>query len=71
MDLKDVESKQPKAQIVPAAQDATAEDSDQIQAVRLDPEEQGRFVELLLDPPESAPAMERARRVHAVMIRSR
>ncbi|MFY9825684.1 MAG: DUF1778 domain-containing protein [Thermoanaerobaculia bacterium] len=37
--------------------------------IRLSIEDQRRFVELLLDPPAPAPALERAKRAHARLIR--
>jgi len=41
---------------------------DEIHLIRLSVEDQCRFAELLLDPPASAPALERAKRAHARLI---
>ncbi|HSS76564.1 MAG TPA: DUF1778 domain-containing protein [Thermoanaerobaculia bacterium] len=41
----------------------------EIHLIRLSAEDQRRFVELMLDPPAPAPALERAKRAHARLIR--
>lgn len=41
----------------------------EIHLIRLSVEAQRRFAELLLDPPAPSPAMERAKRAHARLIR--
>jgi uncharacterized protein (DUF1778 family) len=41
---------------------------DEAWVIRLTPEEQQRFAELLLKPPDPAPALKRAKRAHARLI---
>lgn len=50
--------------VVSAAQDAAYRAIEEAQIIRLSAEDQRRFVELLLNPPPPAPAMERAREAH-------
>lgn len=57
--------------VVSAAQAAATRTIEQTQLIRLTAEEQRRFVDLLLDPPAPAEAMERAKQAHASLIRSR
>ena len=57
--------------VVAAAQAAATATIEQTQLIRLTAEEQRRFVDLLIDPPPIAPAMERAKQAHAALIRSR
>jgi uncharacterized protein (DUF1778 family) len=54
--------------VVAAAQEAAHRAIAEAQLIRLSVEDQRRFVELLLDPPASAPALERARETHARLI---
>ena len=56
--------------VVAAAQAAATQTIEQTQLIRLAAEEQRRFVDLLIDPPAPAPAMERAKQAHAALIRS-
>ncbi len=55
--------------VVAAAQEAANRTIEQAQIIRLSVEDQRRFAALLLDPPALAPAMVRARKAHAAMIR--
>lgn len=55
--------------VVAAAREAAHRTIEETHLIRLSIEDQQRFVELLLDPPEPAPAMERAKRAHAKLIR--
>ncbi len=55
--------------VVAAAQEAAYRTIEETHLIRLSVEEQQRFVELLLDPPAIAPAMERARQAHDRLIR--
>jgi len=55
--------------IVAAARDAAHRTIEEAHLIRLTVEDQRRFVELLLDPPAPAPALERAKRAHAKLIR--
>jgi uncharacterized protein (DUF1778 family) len=57
--------------VVAAAQEAAHRTIEETSLIRLSAEDQRRFVELLLHPPELAPAMKRARRTHAELIESR
>lgn len=57
--------------VVAAAQAAASRTIEQTQLIRLAVDEQKRFVDLLLDPPATAAAMERAREAHAALIRLR
>ena len=55
--------------VVAAAQEAAHRMIDETHLIRLSAEDQKRFVDLLLNPPELSPAMVRARDAHAVLIR--
>ncbi len=55
--------------VVAAAQDAAQRAIEQTHIIRLVADDQRRFVDLLLDPPPLAPAMERAFEAHARLIR--
>ena len=57
--------------VVAAAQAAAARTIEQTQVIQLAAEEQRRFVDLLLDPPAPAPALDRARQAHAALFRPR
>jgi uncharacterized protein (DUF1778 family) len=57
--------------VVAAAQEAAHRIIEETSLIRLSAEDQRRFVELLLHPPELAPAMSRARKAHAELIESR
>jgi uncharacterized protein (DUF1778 family) len=57
--------------VVAAAQEVAHRTIEEISVIRLSAEDQRRFVELLLEPPELNPAMKRARRAHAKLIESR
>ncbi len=54
--------------VVAAAEDAARHTLEETYVLRLSAEDQRRFVELLLNPPPLAPAMERARDAHALLI---
>jgi uncharacterized protein (DUF1778 family) len=55
--------------VVVAAREAARRTIEESHLIRLSIEDQRRFAELLLDPPEIAPALERARQSHADLIR--
>jgi uncharacterized protein (DUF1778 family) len=55
--------------VVAAAQEAANRAIEEAHVIRLSVEDQRRFVDLLLDPPPPAPALERARKAHARLIR--
>ena len=55
--------------IVAAAREAAQRTIEETHLIRLSVEDQRRFVELLLDPPAPAPALERAKSAHARLIR--
>lgn len=55
--------------VVAAAQDAAHRIIEETQLIRLSTEDQQRFVDLLLNPPELSPALQRARDAHARLIR--
>ncbi|HXN58465.1 MAG TPA: DUF1778 domain-containing protein [Candidatus Angelobacter sp.] len=57
--------------MVAAAQEAAHRTIEETSLIRLSAQDQRRFMELLLHPPELAPAMKRARRAHAELIESR
>jgi uncharacterized protein (DUF1778 family) len=57
--------------VVAAAQEAAHRTIEEASLIRLSAEEQRRFVDLLLNPPELAPAMNRAMQAHAELIESR
>jgi uncharacterized protein (DUF1778 family) len=56
--------------VVAAAEEAAHRAIEQTSIIRLSVEDQRRFVELLLNPPPLTPAMKRARKAHARLIRS-
>jgi uncharacterized protein (DUF1778 family) len=55
--------------VVAAAEEAAHRAIEQTSIIRLSVEDQRRFVELLLNPPPLTPAMKRARKAHARLIR--
>lgn len=55
--------------VVAAAREAAQRTIEETHLIRLSVEDQRRFVQLLLDPPAPAPALERAKRAHARLIR--
>lgn len=55
--------------VVAAAQEAAQRTIEETQLIRLSVEDQRRFVELLLNPPDEAAALTRARQAHAALIR--
>ncbi|MSP02097.1 MAG: DUF1778 domain-containing protein [Acetobacteraceae bacterium] len=55
--------------VVAAARDAAQRTIEDVQIIRLSIEDQRRFVDLLLNPPALAPAMERARAAHERLTR--
>lgn len=55
--------------VVAAAQDAAQRTIEDTHIIRLAADDQRRFVDLLLNPPPLAPAMERAHEAHARLIR--
>jgi uncharacterized protein (DUF1778 family) len=57
--------------VVAAAQEAARRTIEGTSLGRLSAEDQRRFVELLLHPPDLVPAMERAQQAHAERIESR
>ncbi len=54
--------------VVAAAHDAAHRMLEETTLIQLSVEDQQRFVDLLLDPPPLAPALERARHAHANLI---
>jgi uncharacterized protein (DUF1778 family) len=54
--------------VVAAAQEIAHRTIDEAQVIRLSVEDQQRFVDLLLKPPVSAPALKRAKSAHARLI---
>ncbi|OWV91210.1 hypothetical protein ATY75_13590 [Rhizobium sp. N122] len=54
--------------VVSAAQDAARRTIEENQLIRLSIEDQIRFVDMLLDPPEPADALKRARTAHDALI---
>jgi uncharacterized protein (DUF1778 family) len=56
--------------VVAAAQEIAHRTIDEAQVIRLSVEDQRRFVELLLNPPALAPALNRAKKAHARLIAS-
>jgi uncharacterized protein (DUF1778 family) len=56
--------------VVAAAQEAAHRTIEETSLIGLSAEDQRRFVELLLHPPELVPAMKRAKRAHADLIAS-
>jgi uncharacterized protein (DUF1778 family) len=57
--------------VVAATQEAARRTIEETSLSRLSAEDQSRFVELLLHPPELVPAMKRAEQAHAELIESR
>lgn len=57
--------------VVAAAQEAAHRTIEETSLIRLSAADQRRFVDLLLNPPELAPAMNRAMRAHAELTESR
>jgi uncharacterized protein (DUF1778 family) len=55
--------------VVAAAQEAAHRTIEEANIIRLSIEDQKRFVDLLLDPPGLSPALKRARKAHARLIR--
>ena len=55
--------------VVAAAQEAARRTIEETHIIRLSIEDQRRFVELLLNPPALAPAMQRAREAHERLAR--
>jgi uncharacterized protein (DUF1778 family) len=55
--------------VVAAAQAAAHRTIEETQIIRLSVKDQVRFVDLLLNPPELSPALERARKAHARVVR--
>ena len=55
--------------VVAAAQEAAHGTIEEVHIIRLSIEDQQRFVDLLLDPPPLSPAMKRARKADARLIR--
>jgi uncharacterized protein (DUF1778 family) len=55
--------------VVAAAQEAAQRTIEEMQMIRLSLKDQERFVELLLNPPALSPAMKRAKKAHARLIR--
>ena len=56
--------------VVSAAQEAAHRAIEEAQIIRLSAKDQRRFVELLLNPPPHAPALERAKEAHAALFGS-
>lgn len=57
--------------IVTAAQEAAGRVIEESHLIRLSVEDQARFADLLLHPPEPSRALERARDAHARLVRER
>lgn len=55
--------------VVAAAQEAAHRTIEETHLIRLSAEDQQRFVELLLNPPKLSPALSRAKKAHARLIR--
>ncbi len=55
--------------VVAAAQEAAQKAIEDAHVIRLSLDDQRRFVDLLLNPPALAPAMQRAKKAHARLIR--
>ena len=55
--------------VVAAAQEAAHRTIEETHLIRLSVEDQRRFVDLLLNPPELSPALLRAKEAHARLIR--
>jgi uncharacterized protein (DUF1778 family) len=56
--------------VVAAAQEAAYRAIEETSIIRLSAEDQQRFVELLLNPPPAAPALQRAKDAHAQLFGS-
>jgi uncharacterized protein (DUF1778 family) len=56
--------------VVAAVQDAANRTIEEAHIIRLSAEEQRRFAECLLNPPKLAPALLRAKKAHAKLIRN-
>lgn len=54
--------------VVAAAQEAAQRTIEEAHIIRLSAEDQRRFVDLLLAPPEPVPALARAKEAHAALI---
>jgi uncharacterized protein (DUF1778 family) len=54
--------------VVAAAEGAARQALEEANTIRLSVEDQRRFVELLLDPPEPSPALRRAKEAHEKLI---
>ena len=55
--------------VVAAAREAAQRTIEETHLIRLAVEDQERFAELLLEPPKPSPAMKRAQKAHARLIR--
>jgi uncharacterized protein (DUF1778 family) len=55
--------------VVAAAQEAAHRTIEETHLIRLSVEDQQRFVELLLNPPKPSPALLRAKKAHARLVR--
>jgi len=55
--------------VVAAAQEAAHRTIEETHIIRLSVEDQRRFVDLLLNPPEPSPALKRAKKAHDRLIR--
>jgi uncharacterized protein (DUF1778 family) len=55
--------------VVAAAQEVAHRTIEEAHMIRLSIEDQQRFVDLLLNPPQLSPALERARKAHSRLIR--
>ena len=55
--------------VVAAARDAAKRTIEETHLIRLSVKDQQRFAELLLEPPKPSPAMKRAQKAHARLIR--
>jgi uncharacterized protein (DUF1778 family) len=55
--------------VVAAAQEAAQRTIDEMHLIRLSVEDQNRFAELILNPPEASPALKRAKDAHGRLIR--
>ena len=55
--------------VVAAAQEAAHRAIEETHLIRLSAEDQQRFVDLLLNPPDPSPALSRAKKAHARLIR--
>jgi uncharacterized protein (DUF1778 family) len=55
--------------VVAAAQKEAYRTIEETQIIRLSVDDQRRFAELIVDPPDASPALERAREAHTRLIR--